>query len=111
MTNIFIVPIPLGNNEAVVHYEDTVRNKVLPDRIFRFVDSDLRYILTDVFGTKPITVWGSRDSRNNRGTFSRMKPGDDILIVVGNSIKLLGKIAAKTINPSLSRELWKNLTG
>lgn len=111
MTNIFIVPIPLGNNEAVVHYEDTVRNKVVPDRIFRFVDSDLRYTLTGVFGTKPIAVWGSRDSRNNRGTFSRMIPGDDILIVLGNSIKVLGKIAAKTINPSLSRELWKNLKG
>jgi hypothetical protein len=111
MTNIFIVPIPLGNNEAVVHYEDTVRNKVLSERIFRFVDSDLRYTLTDVFGTKPITVWGSRDSRNNRGTFSRMKQADDILIVLGNSIKLLGKIAAKTLNPSLSRELWKNLKG
>ena len=111
MTNIFIVPIPLGNNEAVVHYEDTVRNKVSPDRIYRFVDSDLRYTLTKVFGTKPITVWGSRDSRSNRGTFSRMKQADDILIVLGNSIKLLGKIAAKTINPSLSRELWKNLKG
>jgi len=36
-----------------------------------------------------------------------MKQGDDILIVEGKSIKLLGKIAAKTINPSLSKELWK----
>lgn len=111
MTNIFIVPIPLGNNEAVVHYKDTVRDKVMPERIFRFVDSDLRYTLTNIFGAKPIAVWGSRNSRNNNGTFSRMKPGDDILIVLGNTIKLLGKIAAKTINPSLSKELWKNLQG
>lgn len=111
MTNIFIVAIPLGNNEAVVHYEDTVKNKVLSDRICKFVNSDLRYILTGVFGTKPIAVWGSRDTKNNRGTFNRMKPGDDILIIVGDSIKLLGKIAAKTINPNLSRELWKNLRG
>ena len=40
-----------------------------------------------------------------------MKPGDDILIVEGETIKLLGKIAATTINPSLSKELWQNIKG
>ncbi|HVO67535.1 MAG TPA: hypothetical protein VMT12_13745 [Syntrophales bacterium] len=38
-----------------------------------------------------------------------MNPGDDILIIEGNTIKLLGKIAAKIVNPALSRELWKNI--
>jgi hypothetical protein len=108
MTNIFILFIPLGNYQAVVHYEDTVRNKVSPDRIFKYIDIDLRHTLTGIFGHKAIAVWGSRDTDNNRATFSRMKSGDDILIVVGDSIKLLGKIADKTINPNLSKELWKN---
>ncbi|MFA7464704.1 MAG: hypothetical protein WCY54_06575 [Syntrophales bacterium] len=58
---------------------------------------------------KPIPVWGSRDSTANRSRFDRMSPGDDILIVEGETIKLLGKIAAKTVNKDLSRELWKNL--
>ena len=40
-----------------------------------------------------------------------MKRGDDVLIVEGKSIKLLGKIADKTVNPNLSKELWKNLKG
>lgn len=111
MKNIFIIPIPLGNHEAMVHYEDTIKNKVNPDRIFKHVDSDLRYTLTNFFGAKPIAVWGSRHTNNNQSTFSRMMPGDDILITVGSSIKLLGKVAAKTINPGLSRELWKNLRG
>jgi hypothetical protein len=111
MTNIFMMFVPLGNHEAVVHYEDTIKNKVLPDRIFKFVDSDLRYRLNDFFGGRLIPVWGSRDTENNRATFDRMKQGDDILIVEGKSIKLLGKIAAKTVNPNLSNELWKNLRG
>jgi len=38
-----------------------------------------------------------------------MLPGDDILIIEGSTIKLLGKIAAKTVNADLSRELWKNI--
>ncbi len=43
MTNIFLLYIPFGNYEAQVHYEDTIKQKVLPDRIFRFVDPDLKY--------------------------------------------------------------------
>jgi hypothetical protein len=38
-----------------------------------------------------------------------MVPGDDILIVEGDTIKLLGKIAATTINTELSQELWQGL--
>jgi hypothetical protein len=111
MTKIFIMFIPLGNYEAVVHYEDTVKGRVSPDRIFKYVDFDLRQRLTGIFGSKPIAVWGSRDTANNRATYSRMESGDDILIIEGSSIKLLGKIADKTMNPNLSKELWKNLKG
>jgi hypothetical protein len=40
-----------------------------------------------------------------------MKEGDEILIVEGQTIKLLGRVASKDVNPQLSRELWKNLRG
>jgi len=40
-----------------------------------------------------------------------MKPGDDILIVEGGTIKLLGKLFATTISPDLSRELWQGIAG
>jgi hypothetical protein len=40
-----------------------------------------------------------------------MSPGDDILIVEGNSVRLIGKIAAKVESEELSRELWKPITG
>ncbi|MCX5677533.1 MAG: hypothetical protein NTY76_00270 [Candidatus Omnitrophica bacterium] len=109
MTNIFILYIPKGNYEALVHYEDTIKKKVAPDRISRHVDSNLQHKLTEIFGNKRIAVWGSRDSLTNRARFQKMKPGDDILIVEGETIKLLGKIATTTINPSLSKELWKNI--
>jgi len=92
-----------------VHYQDTIVNKVSPERIFKYIDHNLRSRLLQIFGNKPIAVWGSRASDANRRTFERMNPGDDILIVEGSTIKLLGKIAAKTINPDLSRELWKNI--
>ena len=36
-----------------------------------------------------------------------MSAGDDVLIVEGASIRLIGKIAAKIESPALSRELWK----
>lgn len=111
MRNIFLLYIPPTNHEAVVHYEDTIRRKVTPDRIYRFVDQNTRRKLEDIFGGRPIAVWGSRDSQANRAKFERMVPGDEILIVEGDSIKLLGKIAATIVNQDLSRELWKNIRG
>lgn len=109
MRNIFFLYIPPGNYEALVHYQDTIINKVSQERIFKYIDSRLKSHLLNIFGKKPIAVWGSRDSKANRPRFERMSAGDDILIIEGNTIKLLGKIAAKIVNPALSRELWKNI--
>ncbi len=111
MRNIFILYIPSANYEAQVHYQDTIENRVEPSRIFRYVDFNLQSKLKGIFGNRNIAVWGSRDSVANRSKFERMQAGDDILIVEGDTIKLLGKFAAKTINPDMSRELWKNLKG
>jgi hypothetical protein len=111
MHNIFIIYMAPGNHEQMVHYEDTIKNRVDQERILRYLNLNMQTTLRNVFGQKSVAVWGSRDSRANRPKFDRMQPGDDILIVEGETIKLLGKIAAKIINPDLSRELWKNLRG
>lgn len=109
MRNIFLVYIPPGNAEAMVHYAETIRQKIVPQRIFRYVDSGLRQYLQRVFAGSSIAVWGSRDSSTNRAKFEKMRPGDEILVVEGPTIRLLAKIAATTVNPDLSRELWKPL--
>ncbi len=111
MRNIFLLYMPPGNTEAMVHYQDTIRNKVVFDRIAPHLSSALARKLQQVFGPNPIAVWGSRDSSANRAKFDRMAEGDEILIVEGKTIKLLGRIAGKLISPSLSAELWKNLRG
>jgi hypothetical protein len=111
MRNIFILYMPPGNAEAMVHYEDTIRKKVVPERIYEHVDSSLRKRLQTIFGGKPIAVWGSRNSDQNRSKFDRMNDGDEVLIVEGQTIKLLGRVAEKTVSANLSRELWKNFRG
>lgn len=111
MKNIFILYIPPSNYEATVHYQDTIVNKVSQERLFKYLDFNFKSHLSRIFFDKKITVWGSRNSGANRAKYEKMMPGDEILIVEGETIKLLGKIAAKTINPSLSKELWKNLKG
>lgn len=111
MRNIFILYMPPGNAEAMVHYEDTIRKKVQPEKIYGCVDSTLRRRLETVFGQRPIAVWGSRDSPANRAKFDRMEPGDEVLIVEGPNVKLLGRVAAKTVNNELSKALWRNLHG
>jgi hypothetical protein len=109
MKNIFLLYIPPGNAEAMVHYEETIRQRVPPTKIYPHIDETLRVQLSRVFGSRPIAVWGSRESSANRAKFERMVPGDDILIIEGTTIRLLGKIAAVTVNPQLSRALWQNL--
>jgi hypothetical protein len=111
MRNIFILYIPPGNGEAMVHYEDTIRRKVSPERIYAHVDASLKQSLGSTFQGRPIAVWGSRDSVKNRTLFERMKVGDEILIVEGRVIRLLGRVGGKTISADLSRELWKDLRG
>ncbi len=111
MRNIFLLYMPPGNAEAMVHYQDTVRNKVVFDRIAPHLSPTLARKLQQVFGSNPIAVWGSRDSPANRAKFDRMADGNEILIVEGKTIKLLGRIAGKLISPSLSAELWKNIRG
>jgi hypothetical protein len=111
MRNIFLLYMPPGNTEAMVHYQDTIRNKVAFDRIAPHVSSPLGRKLQQVFGPNPIAVWGSRDSSSNRTKFDRMTEGDEILIVEGDTIKLLGRVAGKLVSPSLSAELWKNIRG
>jgi hypothetical protein len=99
-----------GNPEAMVHYEDTIKNKVTVHRLASFISPELRSRLISIFGGNPIAVWGSEAGPRNRASFERMTEGDDVLIVEGSSIKLIGKIAAKVASPDLSRELWKPLT-
>jgi hypothetical protein len=111
MRNVFILYMPPTNHEAMVHYEDTIRNKVDPARIRPHLTPQLAHDLQQTFGNRRIAVWGSRDSTPNRRNFDRMEPGDDVLIVVGQTIKLLGKVAGKLISPQLSSELWQNLAG
>jgi hypothetical protein len=109
MRNIFLLYMPPGNAEAMMHYEDTIKQRVPLTRIRPFLSADEAARLGDVFGGRRIAAWGSRDSTRNRATFSRMELGDDLLIVEGKTIRFIGKIAMKRIDPGLSRELWKPL--
>ncbi|HET8624913.1 MAG TPA: hypothetical protein VFM14_15220 [Gemmatimonadales bacterium] len=95
----------------MVHYEDTIKKKVTVQRLAKFIPTELKSRLISIFGGNPIAVWGSEAGPRNRSIFERMTEGDDVLIVEGASIKLMGKIAAKVASPALSRELWKPLTG
>jgi hypothetical protein len=107
--NIFLLYMPLGNLEAMTHYRDTIQQRVSLERIRHLVSREVASRLNQVFGTRPIAVWGSRDSPANRAKFEKMAEGDDLLIVEGSKIRFMGKVALKTVNADLSRELWHNI--
>jgi len=111
MRNIFMLYMPPKNYEAQVHYEDTIKRRVPLDRLAPYLSVELKVRLKEIFGSRPIAVWGSRNTDANRRKFDQMAIRDDMLIVEGETIKLLGIVAGKIISPDLSRELWKNLKG
>ncbi len=111
MPNVSLLYMPPGNAGAMVHYEDTIKQKVALSRISPHITADLRARLISIFGHSSIAVWGSSAGPRNRVNFERMSQGDDILIVEGDSIKLIGKVAAKIESEALSRELWHSLSG
>lgn len=111
MRNVFLLYMPPGNAEAMVHYEDTIKQKVALGRIAPHISANLRANLASIFGQSSIAVWGSAGGPKNRSNFERMSQGDDLLIVEGDSIKLIGKVAAKVESEELSRELWRPLRG
>jgi hypothetical protein len=107
MRNIFLVYMPLGNAEAMVHYEDTIKTRVPLDRVAKYLSTDSRSRLDKVFASRPTAVWGSSGGKANQGKFDKMREGDELLIVEGDRIRLIGYIALKVENADLSRELWK----
>ena len=80
MRNVFMVYMPPGNLQAMVHYEDTIKQRVTQDRIAPYVPRELSRKLRDVFGVNPVAVWGSQPGPKNQGRFDRMAAGDYILI-------------------------------
>jgi hypothetical protein len=109
MRNIFLLYMPVGNLEAMTHYRDTIQQKVSFERIARYAPRPVATRLKQIFGDRAIAVWGSRDAPANRAKFEKMSEGDDLLIVEGDVIKFMGKVALKTVSADLSRELWHNI--
>ena len=99
-----------GNSEQMVHYQDTIKNRVKQDRILKYLSSDTKNILREVFGNQSVPIWGSRNSPANRSRFEKMRIGDNVLIVEGKRIKLLGKIACKVISP-IYRQSFGKISG
>ena len=102
MGNVFLLYMPPGNRQAMVHCQDTIVNRVALARVTPLIPSKLQDRLIRVFGESPIAIWGSEAGPRNRANFERMSAGDDVLIVEGDTIRLIGKIAAKTENRALS---------
>ena len=80
MKNIFILYMPVGNYEVMVHYKDTIINKVEQNRISKYIDFNLQSKLRNIFSNKNISIWGSRDSKANRSHYEKMKTMVDGLL-------------------------------
>src|SRR5438105_13887043 len=96
MANVFLLYMPPGNAEAMIHYEDTIKHKVPLSRISPHISANLRANLISIFGDSPIAVSGSAAAPKNRVKCERTSQGEALLIPEGDSIKLTRRAAAST---------------
>ena len=108
---VFLVYMPQGNLEAMVHYRDTIENRVPLERVRKYLTPSQLQQLNSVFAGRPMAIWGSKMGPQNRARFDRMAEKDHLLIVEGPDIRFMGQIALKVVSPELSRELWSNFQG
>ena len=96
----------MNSSEEIIHYNETVINKVEQATIFPYIDDELKKNLISEFEDSPIPTWRLMNNSVNRSKFEKIQPGDEILIVEEDIIRFIGKISAKTINVDLSKKLW-----
>ena len=78
MANVFLLYMPPGNAEAMVHYQDTIQLRVPLARVAPHVPANLRTNLISVFGNSSIPVWGSAGGPRNRANFVVAAPAEDL---------------------------------
>lgn len=109
LKNIFLMPC--GASKTREHLHNTVLKPVEQSTILPTVLDETKQQLQTIFGDKDIAVWGSVYGRNNQVFFNKMRPGDQILFVVGKEVKVGAEIAYKTISPELSSKIWPEDNG
>lgn len=104
-----IVLLPVGNNEAQLHYEKTIKEGIDISELIEFLDrSDLDKLCTDE--NHKVRIWGNASGSNgiNEKKLSKLDDGDIAFFVKGKKIFALALILKKVKSPSLSDKLWKD---
>lgn len=106
MKNTFILHLSMREPEEIIHYNETVINKVDQKIIFPFVDDSTKELIQNDFEDSSVIVWRLSNNAVNRSKFDKLTPGDEILVVEDDVIKFLGKISTKIVSEDLARKLW-----
>jgi len=106
MKNTFILHLSMREPEEIIHYNETVINKVDQKLIFPFVDDSTKELIQKDFEDSSVIVWRLSDNAVNRSKFDKLTSGDEILVVEDDVIKLLGKVSAKVHSEELATKLW-----
>lgn len=108
MKNIFVLHIDTENHEEMIHYNETVINKVEQNLINPLICEECKHTLKEAFSNFPVVAWRLLNNPKNRAIFKKIKPGDEILIAEEEMIKFFGTIRLKTVCEKLGDKLWRN---
>lgn len=106
MTKVIIQPA--GNAGGHEHYANTIANPVQPARMEPYLDDLLRRRVSDLFGARPVGIWGVTSGGNgsNRAKWERIEEGDIALFLQKGKAVAKGRVVLKMRNSELARSLW-----
>jgi hypothetical protein len=103
---VFIV-VAGGNLAAERHFEDTIQRKRTLSEVKEYLPDEEINNLENIYHGSPFIVWGAVPGTGNEATWTRMRPGDIVLIYNKGYIKFAGEIAAKVRSKELARYFWR----
>jgi uncharacterized phage-associated protein len=103
-----VLHIAVNDSEEIIHYNETVINKVNQSTILPFVGEKVKKELKKLFDDFPVVAWRLLNTPENRKIFKKIKAGDEILITEGDNVKFFGTFRIQIINEELA-DKYENL--
>lgn len=104
-----IVLLPVGSNEAQLHYDKTINNGKDISELIDFLDrNDLYKLCVDEM--HQVRIWGNASGANgiNEKKLAQLSDGDIAFFVKGKKLFAVALILTKIKSPSLSTKLWND---
>jgi hypothetical protein len=99
---------PTGNQDARVHYEDTIIKPVRLEKVKKYLTAEDYNELSSLYNVEEVSIWGVTRGTNdvNFNKWNKISPGDISLFARNKKIFSSAVVTYKLHNKNLAKALW-----